>query len=123
MIVTLRQNNVAYSRNVDRVDVKFLDSDMMELCALLNCFPTAATVEEIQARIQVRRMYEYYPKTLENSSADAFGDNEIEALAVDVLRRNRVNSGQDAKHMLGFKLEGNDSELTDIPFELPAKKQ
>ena len=68
-------------------------------------------------------MYEHYPKTLENSSADAFGDNEIEALAADVLRQNRVNSGQDAKHMPGFKLEENESEATDIPFELPAKKQ
>lgn len=68
-------------------------------------------------------MYEHYPKTLENSSADAFGDNEIKALAADVLRQNRANSGQDAKHMPGFKLEENDSEVTDIPFELPAKKQ
>lgn len=45
---------------------------------MLNCSATVTTEEEIlHARIQARRMDEHYSKALENSSADAFGDNEI----------------------------------------------
>ena len=82
---------------------------------------TATEEEKLHARIEAQRMYELYLKTLENSSVDAFADNEIEALAADVLRRNRVNPGQYAKHMLGPKLQDNDPELANIPFELTGK--
>ena len=82
---------------------------------------TATEEEILHARIEAQRMYELYLKTLENSSADAFADSEIEALAADVLRRNRVNPGQYAKHMLGPKLYENDPELANIPFELTGK--
>ena len=82
---------------------------------------TATEEEILHARIEAQRMYELYFKTLENSSADAFADNEIEALAADVLRRNTVNPGQYAKHLLDPKLQDNDSELADIPFELTGK--
>ena len=82
---------------------------------------TATEEERLHARIEAQRMYELYLKTLENSSADAFADSEIEALAADVLRRNRVNPGQYAKHMLGPKLQENDPELANIPFELTGK--
>ena len=70
---------------------------------------TATEEEILHARIEAQRMYELYFKTLENSSADAFADNEIEALAADVLMRNTVNPGQYAKHMLDPKLQDNDS--------------
>jgi len=74
---------------------------------------TATEEERLHARIEAQRMYELYLKTLENSSVDAFADNEIEALAADVLRRNRVNPGQYAKHMLGPKLQENDPDLAN----------
>ena len=42
-------------------------------------------------------------------------DNEIEALAADVLRRNKTTAGQYAPHMLGPKLQENDPDLTELP--------
>jgi integrase len=68
----------------------------------------SATEQEIlEARIEAQRMYDLYLKTLENTSADAYADNEIEALAADVLRRNKAIAGQYAPHMLGSKLQEN----------------
>ena len=79
----------------------------------------SATEQEIlQARIEAQRMYDLYLKTLENTSADAYADNEIEALAADVLRRNKATAGQYAPHMLGSKLQENDPVLKRIPWEI-----
>jgi hypothetical protein len=75
-----------------------------------------ATEQQIlEARIEAQRMYDLYLKTLENTSADAYADNEIEALAADVLRRNKAAAGQYAPHMLGPKLQENDSDLAELP--------
>jgi integrase len=82
---------------------------------------TATEEERLHARIEAQRMYELYLKTLENSSADAYAENEIDLLAADVLRRNRVNAGQYAKHMLGPKLQENDPDLADLPQELTSQ--
>ena len=81
----------------------------------------AATADEqqiLEARIEAQRMYDLFLKTLENTSADAYSENEIEALAADVLRRNKATAGQYAKHMLGPKLQDNDPVLKRIPWEL-----
>ena len=81
----------------------------------------AATADEqqiLEARIEAQRMYDLYLKTLENTSADAYADNEIEALAADILRRNKVTAGQYAPHMLGPKLQENDPVLKRMPWEL-----
>jgi integrase len=77
----------------------------------------AATADEqqiLEARIEAQRMYDLYLKTLENTSADAYADNEIEALAAEVLRRNRGAAGQYAPHMLGPKLQENDPDLAEL---------
>ena len=42
---------------------------------------TATEQQILEARIEAQRMYDLYLKTLENTSADAYADNEIEALA------------------------------------------
>jgi integrase len=68
---------------------------------------TATEQEILEARIEAQRMYDLYLKTMENTSADAYAENEIEALAADVLRRNKATAGQYAKHMLGPKLQDN----------------
>ena len=60
-------------------------------------------------------MYDLYLKTLENTSTDAYADNEIEALAADVLRKNKATVGQYAPHMLGPKLQENDADLAELP--------
>lgn len=47
----------------------------------------AATADEqqiLEARIEAQRMHDLYLKTLENTFADAYADNEIEALAADI---------------------------------------
>jgi len=59
---------------------------------------TATEQQILEARIEAQRMYDLYLKTLENTSADAYADNEIEALAADVLRRNKSTAGQYAPH-------------------------
>jgi hypothetical protein len=59
---------------------------------------TATEQQILEARIEAQRMYDLYLKTLENTSADAYADNEIEALAADVLRRNKATAGQYAPH-------------------------
>lgn len=76
---------------------------------------TATEQQVLEARIEAQRMYDLYLKTLENTSADAYADNEIEALAADVLRRNKATAGQYAPHMLGPKLQENDPDLTEFP--------
>lgn len=68
---------------------------------------TATEQQILEARIEAQRMYELFLKTLENTSADAYAENEIEALAADVLRRNKTADGQYAPHMLGPKLQDN----------------
>lgn len=81
----------------------------------------AATADEqqiLEARIEAQRMYDLYLKTLENTSADAYADNEIEALAADVLRRNKAAAGQYAPHMLGPKLQENDPLLSQVDWEI-----
>tara|TARA_X000000950_G_scaffold287503_1_gene400046 strand:- start:3033 stop:3179 length:147 start_codon:yes stop_codon:yes gene_type:complete len=45
-----------------------------------------------------------------NTSADALAENEIEALAADVLCGNKAIAGRYAPHMLGSKLQGNDQD-------------
>jgi antitoxin component of MazEF toxin-antitoxin module len=79
---------------------------------------TATEQQILEARIEAQRMYDLYLKTLENTSADAYADNEIEALAADVLRRNKATAGQYAPHMLGSKLQENDPVLKRIPWEI-----
>jgi integrase len=75
-----------------------------------------ATEQQIlEARREAQRMYDLYLKTLENTSADAYADNEIRALAADVLRRNKATAGQYAPHMLGPKLQENDADLAELP--------
>ena len=59
---------------------------------------TATEQQILEARIEAQRMYDLYLNTLENTSADAYADNEIEALAADVLRRNKATAGQYAPH-------------------------
>ena len=59
---------------------------------------TATEQQILEARTEAQRMYDLYLKTLENTSADAYADNEIEALAADVLRRNKATAGQYAPH-------------------------
>ena len=79
----------------------------------------SATEQQIlEARIEAQRMYELFLKTLENTSADAYAENEIEALAADVLRRNKTTAGQYAPHMLGPKLQENDADLAGLPLAL-----
>ncbi len=63
-------------------------------------------------------MYELYLKTPANTSADAYADNETEALASDALRRNKAAAGQYASLMLGPKLQENDSEFAEMPLVL-----
>ena len=75
---------------------------------------TATEQQILEARIEAQRMYDLYLKTLENTSADAYADNEIEALAAEVLRRNRAAAGQYAPHMLGPKLQENDPDLAEL---------
>lgn len=60
-------------------------------------------------------MYDLYLKTLENTSADADADNEIEALAADVLWRNKATAGQHAPHIFGPKQQENDPDLAELP--------
>ena len=79
---------------------------------------TATEQQILEARIEAQRMYDLYLKTLENTSADAYADNEIEALAADVLRRNKATAGQYAPHMVGPKLQENDAGLAELPLAL-----
>lgn len=76
---------------------------------------TAGEQQILEARIEAQRMYDLYLKTLENTSADAYADNEIEALAADVPRRSKATAGQYAPHMLGPKLQENDPDLAELP--------
>ena len=75
---------------------------------------TATEQQILKARIEAHRMYDLYLKTLENTSADAYADIEIEALAADVLQRNKATAGQYTPHMLGPKLQENNPDLAEL---------
>lgn len=83
---------------------------------------TATAQQILEARIETQRIYDLYLKTLKKTSVNACADNDIEALAADVLRRNKAAAGQYAPHMLGPKLQENDPVLTQVSFAIKQHK-
>lgn len=79
---------------------------------------SASEEQILAARIEAQKFYDLYLKTLENTSPDAFVESEIEALAAEVLRKNKATAGQYAPHMLGPKLQESDPVLSQMPFEV-----
>jgi integrase len=78
-----------------------------------------ATEEQIlDQRLEAQSKFALYCKTLEGVSVDAYTERQIDQLAEDVLRRNKVSQGQYAPHMVGpmLKLAGDD--LKDLPIQL-----
>lgn len=55
---------------------------------------------------------------MEHTSADVHAENEIKALAADVLRRNKATTGQYASHMFSPELRESSPILSLVPFEI-----
>lgn len=54
MAATLKQINVSYSRDADRIAVKFLDSNMTEICAWLTYSAVAAFMPHMSKTLEVQ---------------------------------------------------------------------
>ncbi|EGG30529.1 hypothetical protein IMCC3088_374 [Aequoribacter fuscus] len=73
-----------------RLYVEYLDLD-----------ESATYDEAFEAAKPAKACYEAKIKSLRNSSPDAFTENELEALAADILKREKIQQGELALHNIG----------------------
>ena len=89
-----------------RLYVEYLDLD-----------ESATYDEAFEAAKPAKARYEAKIKSLRNSSPDAFTENELEALAADILKREKIQQGELALHNIGpafikqYGLEGIEESL------------
>lgn len=89
-----------------RLYVEYLDLD-----------ESASYDQAFEAAKPAKARYEALIKSLHNSSPDAFTENELEALASDLLKRTKLERGDLALHNIGpafikqYELEGVEESL------------